>query len=477
MANFIGRLNEIKQLRNVLDSSEASIALIYGRRRIGKSYLIAKACEGKHVFNFEGLEQGNTKDQIRNFLFQLEIQTAIEIKDKSKVSSWSEAISKLFPFLKESPGCVLVFDEFQWMASYRSALVSEFKMLYDQYLSKVPGLTVILCGSIASFMVKKVLKSKALYGRIELNIHLKEFNLFEVRQVLNKHSLQDCLLAYLVFGGVPKYLTIIKTAESIPPAIQRLCFDQSSILRMEFEKIFVSHFGKEGSYSEIVRTLLSKAIGLTKQELESLTSSSGGGQTTRELYNLEMAGFIEGFVPYNKKNSSKYKRYRLVDLFTSFYLNFVESNIESNQKIDFFNMIYTSPKFKSFLGLAFELACLKHSSQIARILGFSGVAYRVGAFWKNPSYKFKNKNTDEHFQFDLVFERADKIITVCEVKYSDQTIGLDVGKKLQEQIANVAEFQNRTVQRVLISKSQPSKDLVQSAFFNQVIRAEELFIE
>jgi AAA+ ATPase superfamily predicted ATPase len=470
---FIGRDKEIRQLADLLVDASPKVAVIYGRRRIGKSYLIQHVCKDGNVFNFEGLEKASKAKQIRNFLFQLEQQSKKEIPDKSKIKSWSEAISKLVPFLEEEASPVLILDEFQWMAGYRSLLVSELKMMFDQYLSKIPGFKLILCGSIASFMVNRVIKSSAFYGRIDLEIHLKEFSLNEVKEVLHSHSKEDALLAYLILGGVPKYLNYIKPGDSIPLAIQRVIFNKVAVLRDEFNKIFVSHFGENSAYSEIIRELKKSTYGLTKKQIQEKTSSTGGGQTTKELFDLEMAGFIKGFIPFNKSANAKDRKYKLVDSYSSFYLNFVEPSDIRKNEVDFFNSIYTQAKFRSWLGIMFELACFKHSDLIAKILGFSGINYSSGPFWRRSLEK--DGISSLGVQFDLIFQRADKVLTICEIKYGTQSLGIELGKELQNRIANSPELNERTIQTVLITNCSLSKELQQSAYFNRIINADELF--
>lgn len=198
---FVGRDRELAQLRAFLDRSQPSIAVVYGRRRVGKSALIRKALDGRPALYFEGLENQPTSVQLSSFRLQLATQTGPG-GEKEAPKTWREAFLLLEPVLKQTPACV-VLDEFQWMANYWSAAVSDLKMVWEQYLSRIPGVSLIMCGSIASFMLKKVVKGSALYGRTDRVIHLREFCLAETREMLPDYGTDELLDAYMMLGGIP----------------------------------------------------------------------------------------------------------------------------------------------------------------------------------------------------------------------------------------------------------------------------------
>ena len=193
---FIGRTQELQSLQNLINRDLPSIGVVYGRRRIGKSELIKKSFEGKPSLIFEGLENRSKREQIDSFVFQLSYQTGRDLPPK-KVQSWQEAFMLLYEELKLRPA-LLLFDEFQWMANYRNEIVSELKMVWELYLSKIKGTTLILCGSIASFMIMNVVKSSALYGRTDLILHLKGFLLPEAKEFLNQKGDLEILEAYML---------------------------------------------------------------------------------------------------------------------------------------------------------------------------------------------------------------------------------------------------------------------------------------
>lgn len=469
MKKFFGRRTELKQLQDLINSRESQIAVVYGRRRIGKTRLVREACRSRTVFSFEGLENQSKPQQIINFLFQIEQQTGVALAGKSQVRTWSDAFAKLLPFVRRSPnGTVIFLDEFQWMANYRSQLVSELKMLWEQYFSKISGCKLVVCGSIASFLVKKVIQSKALYGRVNLEIHLEELKLSEAHEFLPHHSKEDVLFAYLIFGGVPKYLELLRPTESVPQAIQRLFFEKNASLTREYKTIFTSHFGTDSVYEEIIKELKNKYYGLTRDELTSRTAAKGGGQLSHQLYDLEMAGFLKSYVPFNKTRTSKIRKYKLVDSYTSFFLNFVEPKVNFNTSTNFLNHIFPRPAFRSWLGHSFENVCLVHSKEIAKHLGFSGIEYSVGPY-------FTRERSNTQHELDLVYDRADRVLTVCELKYQDTPLGIGTAKKLQEKIISNLELHGKTIQRVIVSNARGSKELERSSLIQEVVSVYDLF--
>lgn len=475
MDTFIGRENELDSLRSLLNTNHASVAVVYGRRRVGKTALIENvfANDTYKFFAFEGLENQNKKTQIRNFLFQLEQIIGAPISNRDNIKTWPDAFAYLMKHISNDIPTVILLDEFQWMANYRAELVSEIKMLWDRFLAKKKNLVLILCGSIASFIVKKVIKSKALYGRIDIIIHLKPFLLKDAIKLLPNRGIEESLLAYLVFGGIPKYLKLLDNNLSVAQNIERLAFSKTGYFYDEYNRIFVSHFGKQLKYEAIVAQLANKLIGLSRSEICAHTkdNSTGGGELTRVLENLESAGFISSYIPYDKTTNSRLIRYVLSDSFLRFYFSFLSSTkkkgVISSQS--FVNNIFLSQKFRQWLGVGFEMLCIQHASVIANILGFGGIEYNAG-----PYFRHGTNGILSGVQIDLLFDRCDKVITVCEIKFQDKPIGLEIAKELQTKITKIPQLENKTVQKVLITNSEPSKELIKSSIFSKIIRAKEL---
>ena len=467
--SFIGRPQEIKALTTLHNTPESHIAVVYGRRRVGKTSLINQAFSGEFLLSFEGLENKGKKDQISNFLFQLEYQTKTPL-DKKGIKHWREALIELVPFIRNKK-VVIFMDELQWMANYRNDLISDLKMVWEQYLSQCANVTLVLCGSIASFMVKNVIKSKALYGRTDLNINLKPFLLPDTQLLLKKFSPEEVTLAQLIVGGIPKYLSLLNQQPSVAMGLDTLAFSENGFFNDEFERIFVSHFGASEAYKHIIQLLAKKSYGLSRMEIKDSLGIADGGELTRNLYNLESAGFIRSFVPFNKKRNSRTSRYIVSDPFIQFYFNFLLPYKNKGLYRDhyFTNFLLSSSKFHSWLGRSFELLCLHHKEKIAKILGFSGIEYSAG-----PYFQHGLKGVLQGVQLDLVFERSDKVITLCEAKYRSAPIGVDIIEEIESKIEKISQFEKRTIQKVLITKSKPSNELLHSSYFSRIIVASEL---
>jgi AAA+ ATPase superfamily predicted ATPase len=231
---FIGRKNELERLGRFGRLPQSAVAVIYGRRRIGKSVLIEQALRDQGPIIFEGLEERSTREQLNHFMLQLQQLTG---RDGGKPRRWTEALLELFEVVKEHPRPI-VFDEFQWMANYRHELVSELKYVWDRFLSKLPGQKLILCGSIAPFMVEKVLRSKALYGRIDTELEVPAFKLPETCQMLPGKGVDEILEAHMFTGGVPKYLELLREYPSVQLAVRDLAFKSGEYFTSEYQRIF-----------------------------------------------------------------------------------------------------------------------------------------------------------------------------------------------------------------------------------------------
>ncbi len=468
---FIGRRLEIERLQALLKKQASTISVVYGRRRVGKSSLVRQAFINEPILEFEGLENQRKAKQIENFYSQLR-QQGYRVDTGSTPKEWRTALLSLLPILKQHKAVVLFLDEFQWMANYRNELVSDLKMVWDQYYSRLnTKVTLILCGSIASFMIKKVINSKALFGRTTTNIHLPPFSPRESKQMLCHIGNEEALEAHLILGGIPLYLEKLEGKPSIRLAIQEICFTKYGDLIDEFDKIFISHFGQNEDFIKIVKTLANSTYGLSRQEISKNARVDLGGGLTRQLYDLEKAGFIDSFTPFNKASSKRKVKYCLTDSFLRFYLKFMLPNrgkVKSNQS-DIFLKIAQSPSFWSWLGQSLEIVCLHYSSIIADKLGFSAVDYNVG-----PYFQIKNGSL-QGVQVDLLFDRADQVITLCEIKYQDAKIGKEIIEDVQKKVQSLPVSQNRTVQKVLISRSAPTEDLKNSGYFFKILNIYELF--
>lgn len=476
-SEFVGRRAELSQLDEFLKRSTPSLAVIYGRRRIGKTELIRNATNDFHAYFFEGLENQPKRQQIANFLFQLEAQIPAT-QSPTGMKTWREVFYELFKRLTDrhvesNSSVCIVLDEFQWMANYRAEIVSNLKMVWDQFISRIPGAKLILCGSIASFMLNKVLKSSALYGRSDCVIHLKAFHLDESRQMLNDLGAAEVLEAQMLVGGVPKYLELLMGKPSVRLAMEDLAFQDNGYLRREFDRIFTSHFGKNPDYRKIVTVLAAHPYGMFRGHLAKKAKVQLGGGLKEHLSDLEAAGFTTSFTPLDKPENSRLIKYQLTDAYLSFYFQFIQPNlrkIRAGLSQSLFADLVQASGYQSYLGTAFERVCIGHAHKLASILGFSGIDFNCGPFFRSPASGLGG------FQIDLLFFRTDHVITLCEMKCSNRPISIKVVKEVERRAAVLHElFPGRTIQRVLILAGEPSGDLIRSGYFYRIIQARELF--
>ena len=437
---------------------------------MGKTELIRQAFAKERMIVLEGLENQGKPKQIRSFLAQLVSQSGRKTAKRPAITDWSGALDELVQVVRAQRAVVL-FDEFQWMANYRSDLVAALKMVWDQHLSRAGKVTLVLCGSIASFMEKKVIRSKALYGRTTLCIHLKPFRLNESAKLLQGRGSEEVLLAQLLAGGIPQYLKLLGDQESILAGMERLAFTETGYFAGEYNRIFVSHFGSTSKYDDVLNALADKPMGQSRQEIAEKAGATGGGELSRVLYNLESAGFITSYIPFDKRSNSRLLRYVITDPFLRFYFSFLRPHRarRSLANRSFVEHIVPSAGFRNWLGRGFELLCLEHAREIAALLGFSAVQYRAG-----PYFRHSRGGRLAGVQIDLVFDRADKVVTLCEMKYREAPVGVETAREMREKLEKVPWIEDRTVQKVLITKSEPTQDLVRSGYFSRILLAREL---
>lgn len=468
---FIGRKKEREQLGRFLDTPRSAIAVIYGRRRIGKTELIRQVLKGYPSLFFDGLEGQRKPQQIRKFLFQFKQQTGIEHKG-TLPRTWLEAFDLLLPYLEKTPSTI-VLDEFQWMANYRMEIVSDLKLIWDQYWSRTLGVNLILCGSIASFMKEKVVKSQALYGRAEVILHLKPFTLRESARLLPEYGKAEVLAAQMIVGGVPQYLSLLKGFPSFLLAMEALAFTENGYFTTEYERIFLSHFEKNPDYQAIIRTLAAYPYGLYRKEIVERAGVDGGGRLTEHLMNLEVAGFISSCTPVDKGPDSRIVKYELTDAYLRFYFAFILPNLkrlESKADGIFFERVTNSGAYHAWLGRAFENVVGNHSVEISRLLGFSGIDFTCGPYFR------PKRGSQPGIQVDLLFDRADQVLTLCEMKYYKKRVGASVIPEITNRVADLeARFPNKTIQSLLITMNGVTRDVEAAMIPSRTMLAEELF--
>jgi hypothetical protein len=464
---FIGRDQELYDLNQLYGAEESKLAVIYGRRRVGKSCLVDHFISNKKCLRFEGLEQGRTKAQIAQFVFDLSEQVNDELLKQVKVSSWLPIFDYLTKFFSQSKDKYILFlDEFQWLAVNQTKLVSILKKYWDQHWSK-QNVMLILCGSVCSYMTKKVISSKALYGRINWELCLKPLNPMESYQLLGKKRGVDEVLQYLqVLGGIPRYLKEIDTRKSFDQNINNMLFTESGVLVNDYSKIFYSQFKEYKTYESIVHYLKDQPRTLDEIALK-LKFTSGGGMKSY-LENLEKALFVTSYIPYNKKANSKLKKYKLTDEYLRFYFKYIEPHVKlisTNQTRNLFEQL-VKPVWNSWMGFAFENYCLKNAMYLAKIMGFEDRVVQWGPYFKRG---------DKGFQIDLIYLRNDRVVTLCEIKYYDKKVPITVIHEVQNKCMLIELPHGHTLEKALISRFGPEKALHDLDYFHHYVEAADFF--
>lgn len=426
MRILVGRKHETSILTGALSSNKPELIAVFGRRRVGKTFLVREVYKDNIRFEFSGIHKVPLKQQLKNFHLTL----AAKKTNFKKPTGWIEAFHQLGQYLDRLTSKkkkVVFIDEFPWLDTHKSSFLPAFDNFWNSYASKRNDLIVVVCGSAASYMIKNIIKSKGgLHNRLTEKIQLLPFNLFETEQLLKhnkvKLSKYDILQIYMAMGGVPHYLERILPGESVAQSIDRLCFRKDGFLRLEFNNVFASLFEQHDSHEAIIRVLASVRKGLTRNELLVKSKLKSGGTLTKILLELEQSGFIEKYLPYQatKKDSV----YRLTDEYSMFYIKFIEKTKPSNGGI--WVKVHGQQSYRIWSGFSFETICIKHVEQIKERLKISGINTVLGSWIE--------KNAKNGAQIDLLLDRDDNVINLCEMKFYNTEYIID-GKYAKE-IAN-----------------------------------------
>ncbi len=469
---FCGRRHELNVLNEEFQRDRSSLSILYGRRRVGKTRLLKEFCKEKKHFRFEGLEIGHEQAQIDHFLRQLAQQTGKDWLRNIRCNTWHEALDYLHKELSSKKKQVLVFDEFPWMIQKQKEHVALFKYTWDNVWSEKESLMVIFCGSVNSFMVNELMHSSAFYGRINHEICLAPLSLNETLDFFGGHrSSQDVLEFYMIFGGIPKYLEEINPKESVVQNINRLCFLKDAYFVGEFERLFKDEFDTVNVYEKIVHSLAKHSSMNYSEILEALHAEKGGGYRSY-LKNLELAGFIKSFMPFGKEGETTLIRYRTVDEYLLFYFHFIKPNrghILDNQGKDLFLNLIGKQRWAVWAGFAFERFCFKQAKLIQKILNIDQLVKNYGSY-------FNRKTTVQNgFQIDLLFERFDRVVTLCEIKYVNKPVGPEVIFEVEQKAKLLTLGKTQILERVLITLTPPTKKLCDQHYFSHIITMEDFF--
>lgn len=456
---IVSREKELHTLAQFLSSDQPEFLAIYGRRRIGKTFLIRTFFERQDVIFFDvtGAKKAPLREQTKNFIKQIGkvFYHGAKLESQKTWDKVFELLTDAIETVKEDKKIVLFFDEFPWMATKNSRLVQTLDYYWNQHWSKLKKIKLIICGSSASWIIEKIINDRGgLHNRLTRSIYLEPFTLKESKKYLNHRGIklnnEQILQLYMVMGGIPYYLSRVEKGYSAMQNIEQLAFTRKSFLLEEFNNLFSSLFDDYELYIQMIRLISKYREGIGQEELlKKMNSSMMGQKGLKILKALKDASFIQSFKPqYHRKKGIYYK---VIDQYVLFYFYWIEpakeSLITKGLMQGYWEHQQTSPAWYSWSGYAFESICLEHISFIAHGLNLSPSA--IPHTWR---YVPKKESKEYGAQIDLLFDRTDNVVTICEIKYTQKPFAIDkqYADNLKRKI-EIYQEKTRTKKQIFIS--------------------------
>ncbi len=443
---LIGRQKELSLLSGLKAQDTSVFVTVYGRRRVGKTFLVRQAFNNQFAFHLTGMANVNMAQQLANF------SVAIKKYDpsrelKSPARNWQEAFQQLIEWLEKSGSekKVVFLDELPWLDTAKSGFMPALEHFWNAWASARADVILIVCGSAAAWMINKLLKSRGgLHNRVTHRIRLAPFTLRECEEFFKARSAgfdrYQLVLLYMVMGGIPFYLDQVNPAFSADQNIDKLCFTTDGLLRGEFDNLYHSLFQKAERHISIIEALNKKGRGLTRDELLEVSGMSNGGGATRILQELEESHFIRKYVSWG--NKEKLSLYQLADPYSLFYLKWIKNSgtLDENNWIKQLD----NPQKRAWSGYAFEQVCLEHTVQIKKALGIASI--------ETTTSSWISRDKERGAQVDLVIDRRDRVINLCEMKFSIHpfTISKGYAEELAEKI-RVFKEQTKTNKAIYLT--------------------------
>ncbi|MCR5018426.1 MAG: AAA family ATPase [Bacteroidales bacterium] len=407
---IIGRVEEKKKMLKANDSEYSQFVTVYGRRRVGKTFFVRETFNYKFTFEHAGLAKAGMKEQLAAW------QTSMKFHgyDTVKPKTWLDAFNQLKELIIASPKKkkVIFIDEMPWMDTPKSGFISALEFFWNGWASARKDITLIVCGSATSWIINKIIRNKAgLHGRVTTKIRINPFTLAECEKFathyklgMNRRQLTECSM---VMGGIPYYWSLLDREKSLAQNIDDLFFQENGELHNEFNELYRSLFKNPEPYIKVIEQLGARKVGMTREELIS-SGIKDNGKLTELLADLEQCGFIRKYAAYGY--SSHKAIFQLIDPYTLFYYKFILANDRKDER--FWSHSQNQPTYNNWCGLAFERICLLHVNQIKQALGITGVISGV------CGWQALGKGGNKGAQIDLIIDRNDDIVDLCEIKYS-----------------------------------------------------------
>lgn len=473
----IARKAETQLLEEMYEHDSSDFISITGRRRVGKTFLIDTLFKNRIDFKMVGVQNRSQETQLNNFGRVMSRLKGTSPKEEM-YENWQFAFFALEDYLISlgtDKKRVVFFDELPWLSTSKSGFLDALGYFWNSWAER-ENILLIICGSAASWMINKVVRNKGgLHNRVTQRIHLEPFTLSETRNYLRTKNFDygnyDITETYMAMGGIPFYLNKLKPNLSVAENIESVAFHQGGLLRDEFHSLYAALFDNSERHVDIIRALSRHHFGLDRNQIIKETSLSNGGGLSRTLEELEFSGFIHGYYYFNKKK--RFKRYRLIDEYSNFYLKFIETNKEEGSGI--WEGIRNQQRYISWRGYAFENLGLRHLPQIRKALGISGVSTVTSTFYH------RGNEFAQGLQIDLLIERADRAINLCEFKFYNSVISLTSdqikGFRDRKQAFRQLTGTDRTLFTSLISPYGINPKSNKGGVVNQSVTLEDLFQE
>lgn len=408
---IIGRAFEKQKLTEIVESGKAEFVAIYGRRRVGKTFLVKEFFNNHFAFYATGLANSNTKTQLINFTIFLNKSFNKEFQPPK---NWLEAFNILQTELSGIQGDKIIFiDELPWFETKKSDFLTGLEFFWNSWASTQSDLKLFVCGSAASWMINELIRNKGgLYNRVTQRIKMESFTLRETELFLESKDIYwdryQILNLYMVMGGIPYYIEQVKKGQSVTQNIENICFEETGLLKSEFQFIFSSLFDNSEKHEQLLRKIYNLGNGATRHNLVKQLQLISGGDLTVKLNELEESGFIKSYVPFGINKTKKI--YVISDYYTLFYFKFIENSgrFESGNWTNRLN----DASVNAWMGLAYEQICRDHIKNIKKALGINGIYSETSTWFK------KGDEESSGTQIDLIIDRKDRVINLCEIKFS-----------------------------------------------------------
>lgn len=477
MSTIIGRNQETQELMHAYRRKQSQLIAVYGRRRVGKTYLVRELFKDEFAFYHTGVSPVELKDenllevQLREFNATLVRYGAEDIEPPA---NWTKAFERLTALLSKWPKekrMVVFLDELPWMDTPRSGFITAFEHFWNGWGAGQENMMLIVCGSATSWIQDNLINSYGgLYDRVNAEIQLSPFTLRETEEMLRMQgvtlSRYDVLQLYMAVGGIPMYLSYVEPGVSLAQIIDKLYFARKAKLKNEFNRLFNSIFRSPDKYVAIIRMLAKLHKGYSRAYISNKIQTTGK-DLTKLLRTLEVCDFIECYKPF--ENDNRHLLYRLIDPFCLFYLTQVERKRRGD---NFWRDNENSPALAPWRGHAFEDACLKHVEQIKKAMGVSGVAS------DNSAWTLQGMQDQKGMQIDLIIERSDRVINLCEMKFvnTDFEVKKDYKATMSERLNWITSHakKNQNVQMTLVT-TYGLKQGIHSGIFQRTVTLDDLF--